>query len=70
VICAWKKSRASRPYGEGWAYVLPSFKFRAIRFPQDAQFAFAHGLAVAAHRIPPGPKWQDAQVVFNPSVMG
>jgi 2-methylcitrate dehydratase PrpD len=56
-------------YGEGWAYVLPSFVFREIREPQDAQFCFAHGLAVAAHRIPPGPKWQDAQVVFDPSVM-
>ncbi|KWF32808.1 2-methylcitrate dehydratase [Burkholderia diffusa] len=56
-------------YGEGWAYVLPSFVFRDIREPQDAQFAFAHGLAVAAHRIPPGPKWQDPKVVFDPSVM-
>ncbi|WP_175817240.1 MmgE/PrpD family protein [Burkholderia diffusa] len=56
-------------YGEGWAYVLPSFVFRDIREPQDAQFAFAHGLAVAAHRIPPGPKWQDPEVVFDPSVM-
>lgn len=56
-------------YGEGWAYVLPSFVFREIREPQDAQFSFAHGLAVAAHRIPPGPKWQDPQVVFDPSVM-
>ena len=56
-------------YGEGWAYVLPSFIFREIREPQDAQFAFAHGLAVAAHRIPPGPKWQDPKVVFDPSVM-
>ncbi|KVQ63009.1 MmgE/PrpD family protein [Burkholderia territorii] len=56
-------------YGEGWAYVLPSFVFRDIREPQDAQFAFAHGLAVAAHRIPPGPKWQDSDVVFDPSVM-
>lgn len=56
-------------YGEGWAYVLPSFVFREIREVQDAQFAFAHGLAVAAHRIEPGPRWQDPQVVFDPSVM-
>ncbi|MCG7400308.1 MmgE/PrpD family protein [Caballeronia zhejiangensis] len=56
-------------YGEGWAYVLPSFVFREIREPQDAQFSFAHGLAVAAHRIPPGPMWQDPKVVFDPSVM-
>lgn len=56
-------------YGEGWAYVLPSFVFREIREPQDAQFSFAHGLALAAHRVSPGPKWQDPQVVFDPSVM-
>lgn len=56
-------------YGEGWAYVLPSFVFREIREAQDAQFSFAHGLAVAAHRIPPGPRWQDPRVVFDPSVM-
>jgi 2-methylcitrate dehydratase PrpD len=56
-------------YGEGWAYVLPSFVFREIREVQDAQFSFAHGLAVAAHRIPPGPRWQDPEVVFDPSVI-
>jgi len=56
-------------FGEGWAYVLPSFVFREIREVQDAQFAFAHGLAVAAHRIEPGPRWQDPQVVFDPSVL-
>jgi len=56
-------------YGEGWAYVLPSFVFREIREVQDAQFSFVHGLAVAAHRIPPGPRWQDPEVVFDPSVM-
>ena len=56
-------------YGEGWAYVLPSFMFREIRNVQDAQFSFAHGLAVAAHRIEPGPKWQSREVVFDPSVM-
>lgn len=56
-------------YGEGWAYVLPSFMSRDIREPQDAQFCFAHGLATAAHRIPPGPQWQDPAHVFSPSVM-
>ncbi|GAA4353695.1 MmgE/PrpD family protein [Variovorax defluvii] len=56
-------------YGEGWAYVLPSFMFREIRHVQDAQFCFAHGLALAAHRIVPGPKWQDPKNVFDPSVM-
>ena len=56
-------------FGEGWAYVLPSFIFREVREVQDAQFSFAHGLAVAAHRFPPGPRWQDPQVVFAPSVL-
>lgn len=56
-------------YGEGWAYVLPSFMFREIRDVQDGQFSFAHGLALAAHRIEPGRRWQDPQVVFDPSVM-
>lgn len=56
-------------YGEGWAYVLPSFMFREIREAQDAQFCFAHGLALAAHRVEPGPKWQDPELVFQPSVM-
>lgn len=56
-------------FGEAWAYVLPSFTFRELREPQDAQFSFAHGLALAAHRIEPGPRWQDHAVVFDPSVL-
>ncbi|MES2484132.1 MAG: MmgE/PrpD family protein [Pseudomonadota bacterium] len=56
-------------YGEGWAYVLPCFTSREIIETHDAQFCFAHGLAVAAHRIPPGRRWQDPSVVFNPSVL-
>lgn len=56
-------------YGEGWAYVLPSFIFRDLRDVPDAQFSFAHGLALAAHRIEPGPKWQTREAVFDPSVM-
>ncbi|UTV59843.1 MmgE/PrpD family protein [Burkholderia arboris] len=56
-------------FGEGWAYVLPCFTNREILEVHDAQFCFSHGLAVAAHRIPPGPRWQDPAVVFDPSVM-
>jgi 2-methylcitrate dehydratase PrpD len=56
-------------WGEAWAYVLPSFIFKEIHDVQDAQFSFAHGLAVAAHGIPPGPRWQDPAVVFDPSVL-
>jgi 2-methylcitrate dehydratase PrpD len=58
-----------KAFGEGWAYVLPSFVSRDIHRVEDAQFCFAHGLAVAAHRIEPGRKWQDPAVVFDPSVM-
>lgn len=58
-----------KAFGEGWAYVLPSFMSRDIQRVEDAQFCFAHGLAVAAHRIKPGAKWQDPAVVFDPSVM-
>ncbi|HSV82111.1 MAG TPA: MmgE/PrpD family protein [Ramlibacter sp.] len=57
-------------FGEGWAYVLPTFLSRDIQQVQDAQFCFAHGIALAAHRIPPSAKWQDESVVFDPSVMG
>lgn len=56
-------------YGEGWAYALPCFNDTEIVELHDAQFCFVHGLAVAAHRIPPGRQWQDPAVVFNPSVM-
>jgi len=56
-------------YGEGWAYALACFINRDILLQHDAQFCFVHGLAVAAHGIPPGKQWQDAAVVFDPSVM-
>lgn len=56
-------------FGEGWAYELPCFTNRDIQLPQDAQFAFSHGMSIAAHRITPGRQWQDPAVVFDPSVM-
>jgi len=56
-------------FGEGWAYGLPCFSDRDIQLQHDAQFCFAHGLAVAAHRITPSPQWQDPSVVFDPSVL-
>ena len=49
--------------------MLPCFTNREILEVHDAQFCFSHGLAIAAHRIPPGPRWQDPAVVFDPSVM-
>jgi 2-methylcitrate dehydratase PrpD len=56
-------------FGEGWAYELPCFNNRDIQLQHDSQFCFAHGLAVAAHRITPGRQWQDPAVVFDPSIM-
>ncbi|MFC1963776.1 MmgE/PrpD family protein [Chloroflexota bacterium] len=35
----------------------------------DAQFSMAHGVSVAAHRIPPGPEWQDYETIMSPSVL-
>ena len=55
-------------YGEGWAYVLPCFTNREIS-RCTMRSSVSHGLAIAAHRIPPGPRWQDPAVVFDPSVM-
>lgn len=40
-----------------------------IRNPRDAQFSMTHGLAIAAHRIPPGPQWQADAAVHDPSVL-
>lgn len=58
-----------KAFGEGWAYSLPCFSSRDLRTVQDAQFCFAHGLALAAHRVPPGRRWQLPDVVFDPSVL-
>jgi 2-methylcitrate dehydratase PrpD len=49
--------------------VAPIYQNRNIQTVIDAQFSMAHGLAVAAHRIPPGPRWQHPDVVFDPSVI-
>jgi 2-methylcitrate dehydratase PrpD len=47
----------------------PIWVLRKIEHVTDAQFSIAHGLAVGAHRIPPGKAWQSPEVVFNPSVL-
>jgi 2-methylcitrate dehydratase PrpD len=56
-------------WGEGWVE-QPVWLNRDIRDVHDAQFSMAHGLALAAHRVPPGKAWQDPELVFNPSVLG
>ena len=43
----------------GESFVLqPVWVNQTIRNPRDAQFSMTHGLALAAHRIPPGKQWQ------------
>jgi 2-methylcitrate dehydratase PrpD len=57
-------------YGEAWSADVPLYANRAIEKPYDGQFSFAHGVSVAAHRIPPGKDWQDPAIVFSESVLG
>ena len=57
-------------YGEGWSADVPVYVNRDIQKPYDAQFSFAHGVAVAANGIRPGKDWQDPSVVFSESVLG
>lgn len=50
--------------------VQPVWLNRRIEHLCDAQFSLAHGLALGAHRIPPSKRWQDPDVVYDPSVLG
>ena len=47
----------------------PVWVNETIRNPRDAQFSMTHGLALAAHRIPPGKDWQTPEAVLDPSVL-
>ncbi|OHV64856.1 2-methylcitrate dehydratase [Pseudofrankia sp. BMG5.36] len=58
-----------RSWGEGW-HRQPTWLNTNIEHVVDAQNSMSHGLALAAHRIPPSKRWQDQQVVFDSSVMG
>lgn len=53
---------------EGFAE-QPVWINRRIEHVHDAQFSIAHGLALGAHRVPPGRAWQDPELVFGESVM-
>lgn len=57
-------------YGEGWSVEVPVYANRNIEKPYDAQFSFAHAVAVAANGVRPGKDWQDPDVVFSDSVLG
>lgn len=48
--------------------VEPVWSNRIVECQMDAQFSIAHGLSVAAHRIPPGPEWQNYETIMNPSI--
>lgn len=47
----------------------PVWLNREILTPHDAQFSIAHGIAVGAHRVPPGRAWMDPGLIFGDSVM-
>ncbi|WP_134662914.1 MULTISPECIES: MmgE/PrpD family protein [unclassified Amycolatopsis] len=54
----------------GESFVLqPVWQNEIIRNPRDAQFSMTHGLALAAHRVPPGKDWQTPETVLDPSVL-
>jgi 2-methylcitrate dehydratase PrpD len=53
---------------EGWV-MKPLWTNRKIEHVTQAQFSMAHGLALGAHRIPSGKRWQAPEVVFDPSVL-
>jgi len=53
---------------EEWVF-KPLWTNRDIRHVTQAQFSVAHGLALGAHRIPPGKRWQAPEVVFDTSVL-
>ena len=59
---------AIRAWGEGHVD-RPIWLTNTIEQLVDAQFSIAHGMAVAAQRIPPGKAWQSADVVFDPAVL-
>jgi 2-methylcitrate dehydratase PrpD len=48
----------------------PVWLTKDIQRVHDAQFSIAHGIAMGAHRLPPGRDWQDPKNVFSSSVMG
>jgi 2-methylcitrate dehydratase PrpD len=59
---------AIRCWGEGWVE-QPVWLYNDVHFPHEAQFSIAHGLAVGAHRLPPGPAWQSQETLRSPSVL-
>lgn len=63
-----KEIEGIKAWVEGFC-MEPVWLNRTIESPTDAQFSVAHCLSLAAHRIPPGPRWQDVETVMNPSIL-
>lgn len=59
---------AIRIYVEGFAE-KPVWVNRRIDDVHDAQFSMYHGIAVAAHRVPPGKAWLQPSLIQAPSVL-
>jgi 2-methylcitrate dehydratase PrpD len=59
---------AVRVWGEGHA-MAPLWLNKNITKPHEVQFSMAHGVAVAAQRIPPGKAWQDPELIFSRPVL-
>jgi 2-methylcitrate dehydratase PrpD len=57
-----------RAWVEGWV-MQHLWMNTNIEHVTQAQFSMAHGLALGAHRIPPGKAWQQPEAVFDPSVL-
>lgn len=47
----------------------PVWLNREVLLAHDAQFSIAHGIAVGAHRVPPGKDWMNPDLIFGDSVM-
>lgn len=63
-----KEIEGIKAWVEGFV-VQPVWLNRRIEHVCDAQFSLAHGLALGAHRVPPGKEWQDPDLVFSRSVL-
>ncbi|MFC1970438.1 MmgE/PrpD family protein [Chloroflexota bacterium] len=47
----------------------PIWQNREIGTQMDAQFSVIYNLSVAAHRVQPGPEWQELDTIHNPSIL-
>jgi len=62
--------REVRVFLEGFCMDRPSWRNMELTSPIDGQFSTPYIFAVAAHRVPIGPAWQDAATMRNPEIRG